>query len=68
VTNVQKMGTDPEDDIESKCQDAYCDGFEDASSGNSNYNPYDPNDQRRMYDAYEKGYFEGGEIQPDDDP
>lgn len=40
-------------------EDAYCDGFEHGSSGNDNFNPYDPEGERELYDAYESGYSDG---------
>ena len=40
-------------------EDAYCNGFEHGSSGNANFNPFDPNDERELYDAYKRGYADG---------
>lgn len=42
--------------------DAYGDGFEHASSGNANFNPYDANEERELYDAYESGYSDGSDV------
>ncbi len=36
---------------------AYCDGFEDGSSGNINSNPYDPKKDVTMFEEYKKGYY-----------
>ena len=41
---------------------AYCDGFEDGSSGNINSNPYDPKKDVTMFEEYEKGYYDGAEA------
>lgn len=40
---------------------AYSDGFEQGSAGLLNDNPYNPNTERELYDAYESGFVDGEE-------